>query len=347
MAQVVKLTNTIELYMKCLGIYSGLWTHIATSLTSPKVEFINAGRKIVVYNKLINNRWFKLYDKDTYIPIEFKDFNGIASLTSYSDTKFIKCVLKNHFGINTQIKIYNKPSMRSKIIGNINNNEILLVHNSMITQTKQKWYKLAISNGFIRSEYSIMEEDFKALDNFDICDIESLNIVDTDITNTDITNMDITNADDFPDTQTKTNGVKQDLGVIELTTIFKSITCDSPEFITKELMFIPPQKIVSKATPIQKRKTIPKRVKELVWEAYFGDNIAKSICPLCERNEIKITNFHCSHIIPAALGGTDTVDNLRPLCSGCNLSMGDQNMNDYIKQFHPNSKLNKHNKHNM
>ena len=45
--------------------------------------------------------------------------------------------------------------------------------------------------------------------------------------------------------------------------------------------------------------------------------------------------MHAGHIIPEKDGGDTTIDNLIPICSGCNSSMGSENMNSFIKRFYP------------
>jgi len=78
-----------------------------------------------------------------------------------------------------------------------------------------------------------------------------------------------------------------------------------------------------------KKKSIPKVVKDLSWNKWIGDDVAKAKCLCCNVNEIKMSSFHCGHIIAEANGGSTTVDNLRPICSACNLSMGTENMNTF------------------
>jgi hypothetical protein len=75
-----------------------------------------------------------------------------------------------------------------------------------------------------------------------------------------------------------------------------------------------------------KKKSIPKVVKDLTWQRWIGDDIAKAKCLCCGINEIKMNSFHCGHVISEADGGSTTVDNLRPVCATCNLSMRTQNM---------------------
>jgi hypothetical protein len=78
-----------------------------------------------------------------------------------------------------------------------------------------------------------------------------------------------------------------------------------------------------------KKKAIPKVVKDLSWNKWIGDDVAKTKCLCCCVNEIKMNTFHCGHVIAEANGGSTTVDNLRPICSACNLSMGTENMNTF------------------
>lgn len=74
------------------------------------------------------------------------------------------------------------------------------------------------------------------------------------------------------------------------------------------------------------KKTIPKILKDLTWQKWVGDHIAKAKCLCCGINDIKMNSFHCGHVISEADGGPTTVENLRPICATCNLSMRTQNM---------------------
>lgn len=82
-----------------------------------------------------------------------------------------------------------------------------------------------------------------------------------------------------------------------------------------------------------KKKAIPKKIRELVWNQWIGHDIASSMCTCCEKTPIKNIEFHCGHVIAEANGGSMQIDNLRPICAGCNLSMGTQDMNDFKKVF--------------
>lgn len=55
-------------------------------------------------------------------------------------------------------------------------------------------------------------------------------------------------------------------------------------------------------------------------------------CFVCGTN-IHILQFECGHVVSHSNGGPTNVENLRPVCSSCNKSMGTQNLQDYKKNF--------------
>ena len=77
------------------------------------------------------------------------------------------------------------------------------------------------------------------------------------------------------------------------------------------------------------KKSIPKVLKDLVWITWVGDRIAVTKCLCCETNEIRMNNFHCGHVLAESDGGTLSVDNLKPICAPCNLSMGSEHMESF------------------
>jgi 5-methylcytosine-specific restriction endonuclease McrA len=82
-----------------------------------------------------------------------------------------------------------------------------------------------------------------------------------------------------------------------------------------------------------KRKSIPKAVKTSLWNIHIGEDKAKGDCSVC-KSEIKVTNFEAGHIISHAKGGEDNIDNLLPICSLCNKSMGTENLIDYKIKYY-------------
>jgi hypothetical protein len=82
----------------------------------------------------------------------------------------------------------------------------------------------------------------------------------------------------------------------------------------------------------ESKKSIPKKIKQLVWNKYIGEKNGVGVCLCCNTTEISQMNFQCGHIISEYNGGDVTLDNLIPICSLCNTSMGKMNMDDFIKK---------------
>lgn len=77
--------------------------------------------------------------------------------------------------------------------------------------------------------------------------------------------------------------------------------------------------------PKKKRKqTIPLALREQVWLTHVGRHFsAKCSVGWC-KNEITVFDFQSGHNIPESKGGATDISNLRPLCSRCNVGMGDR-----------------------
>jgi hypothetical protein len=86
-------------------------------------------------------------------------------------------------------------------------------------------------------------------------------------------------------------------------------------------------------------KKIPAIVRQNVWNIYIGAHIGKTKCLLCQQNDIEPFQFHCAHVIAQSKGGSDQVQNLRPICSLCNQSMSNHNLIDFAKKYYPNSPI--------
>lgn len=86
-------------------------------------------------------------------------------------------------------------------------------------------------------------------------------------------------------------------------------------------------------TPVKKtRKSIPKSVKDKVWDTYIGKEKGIGKCYCCQE-EIDSKKFDCGHIEAVANGGSNTVENLKPICATCNKSMGTQNLEEFKNQY--------------
>jgi hypothetical protein len=82
-----------------------------------------------------------------------------------------------------------------------------------------------------------------------------------------------------------------------------------------------------------KKRNIPIAVKISVWNKYIGEEIGKTKCLCCNDRFITQMQFHCGHIISEINGGKTNINNLKPICSTCNFSMGRKNMHEFAKEY--------------
>ena len=76
-------------------------------------------------------------------------------------------------------------------------------------------------------------------------------------------------------------------------------------------------------SPYRKTK-IPKALREQVWLKCIGERFDSKCKVVWCKNRINVFDFQCGHNIPESKGGQTTLDNLLPICSRCNISMGSQ-----------------------
>ena len=67
----------------------------------------------------------------------------------------------------------------------------------------------------------------------------------------------------------------------------------------------------------------------------MGEDKGTTNCLVCNREKISQMGFIVGHVLAESQGGKTTIDNLRPICSGCNLSMATRNMLDYTEEYYP------------
>ena len=89
-------------------------------------------------------------------------------------------------------------------------------------------------------------------------------------------------------------------------------------------------KLSGKIETLTKLK-IPKKIREESWKMHIGDTI-QGICYSCN-DPIKFSNFQTGHILSKYEASLLSIDNLRPICSHCNLSCGIMNINDFKKMI--------------
>ena len=92
------------------------------------------------------------------------------------------------------------------------------------------------------------------------------------------------------------------------------------------------------AKPKAKAK-ISRSLREAVWGKYFTNNERSGPCVCCKTNIITLFNHECGHIVAESLGGPTTVDNLRPICRTCNLSMSTRHMDEFQATIIPKAVL--------
>lgn len=80
------------------------------------------------------------------------------------------------------------------------------------------------------------------------------------------------------------------------------------------------------------RKGIPKKIKSSLWKKEYGE-VYNALCLICNE-PISVESFEAGHIIAVAKGGSNHIDNLKPICIGCNRSMGDRDMNVFKECYY-------------
>lgn len=75
--------------------------------------------------------------------------------------------------------------------------------------------------------------------------------------------------------------------------------------------------------------------KHSIWNKYCG-SVYNRKCLCCDINEISVFNFECGHILSDKNGGKISTDNIVPICSFCNKSMGAMHMLKYMEKMNYN-----------
>jgi flagellar biosynthesis GTPase FlhF len=98
---------------------------------------------------------------------------------------------------------------------------------------------------------------------------------------------------------------------------------------------IPPkyEELINNPLPKKNRQTLPKSVRDSVWNHYIGEDINKHRCLCCKKVLINNRQFEVGHVLSVRDCGTDEINNLRPICSPCNHSMGTTNMIEFVKTY--------------
>ena len=73
---------------------------------------------------------------------------------------------------------------------------------------------------------------------------------------------------------------------------------------------------------------VPKAVHDSVWKKYMG-NKTEGRCYCCKLEPITFFNFEVGHNKARIKGGSDDIENLRPICKTCNTSMATQSIENF------------------
>jgi phage/plasmid-associated DNA primase len=90
--------------------------------------------------------------------------------------------------------------------------------------------------------------------------------------------------------------------------------------------------LFKKNDAIYKKIQIPKALRYKVWTVYIGEKEGYGKCYVCD-GSITPFNYECGHIIAEKNGGPTNLSNLRPVCSGCNKSVGTKNMDEFKRMY--------------
>ena len=80
------------------------------------------------------------------------------------------------------------------------------------------------------------------------------------------------------------------------------------------------------------RMTLRKAVRLLIWDRHMGKENEYGPCSACGKR-ITIEFMHAAHEVSIANGGGNHVENLRPCCSSCKLSIGVRNLDELRRAF--------------
>jgi len=82
----------------------------------------------------------------------------------------------------------------------------------------------------------------------------------------------------------------------------------------------------------KKRKHVSKCIRREVWNHYIGEEHGTHACFCCDITVMSQFLFEVGHVVSVHNNGDLSIENLRPICSLCNKSMGTRNMLEFIKE---------------
>ena len=95
-----------------------------------------------------------------------------------------------------------------------------------------------------------------------------------------------------------------------------------------------------KAPQEHKRKNYSASDVVKIWKSVFGNNM-EGVCKLCNTSALSletrsgVNGWEISHLTSHCDGGSNDLDNVRPLCRSCNRSMGKKEFKAFVFQEYP------------
>lgn len=88
-------------------------------------------------------------------------------------------------------------------------------------------------------------------------------------------------------------------------------------------------KVPKVMTAKPRKKKIAAALREQVWLKAMGPIFGGRCTVKWCSNDITVFNFQCGHLLAESKGGPTVLENLRPICSRCNQSMGTMHMDQW------------------
>lgn len=80
------------------------------------------------------------------------------------------------------------------------------------------------------------------------------------------------------------------------------------------------------------KQKVPQTLRNAIWKKRFGRSNT-GICVCCTATDVDQSTFECGHILSKKNGGRIHKENLEPICSSCNKSMGTHHMFEFMKEY--------------